>query len=181
MYLSNGELDPDYLMENELDEDEFIEASEKLSDRVYRKATEWEMAVKGERPVDEVDGIAREAAETAYVIDRVVSDFFDAYGELSDNQVEAVNAGRRAWSFVNESGTQLKYMGKDSEEMEEGDFVLVNGNNVEPFSTDFEQIETYTRPGEIIEQLSGPVRITSFEINPDADLDDIPEDDFIEF
>ena len=33
MHLSNGELDPDYLMENELDSEEFVEASEKLIDR----------------------------------------------------------------------------------------------------------------------------------------------------
>lgn len=178
MYLSNGELDPDYLMENELESDEFVEASEMLIDRAYRKATEWEMAVKSERPVDEVDDIAREAAETAYVLDRVVSDFFDAYGELSDEQVENVNMGRRAWTFVNEVGTQMQYLGKDKNEMEEGDFVLINGNNVEPFSTEFDQIETYTHPSEFIEGFSGPIRITSFEVDTDPDLDDIPEDGF---
>lgn len=132
------------------------------------------MAVKGERPVDEVDRIAREAAQTAYVLDRVTTDFFDAYGELSDSEIENVNLCRRAWRFVNEAGKQMKYMGKDRDEMGEGDFVLINGNNVEPFSTGFDSIETYTPPSEFIEEFSGSVRITSFEVDPDPDLDDVP-------
>lgn len=77
----------------------------------------------------------------------------------------------------------MQYMGKDTNEMEEVDFVLINGNNVEPFSTELDQIETYTPPSELIEEFSGPIRITSFEVDPDPDLDEVPDDgfDFIEF
>lgn len=181
MYLDNGDIDPDYLLENDLSNEEFVNASEKLVDRAYRKATEWSSAVRNEKSVEDVNRIAKEAAETAYILDRVVSDFFEAYGKLSDKQVEAVNAGRRAWSFVNEVGTQLKYAGKEAEEMEEGDFVLINGNNIDPFSEEFDQLDTYRSPHEYIEDLSGRVRISSFEVNKDADLDDVPEDDVIEF
>lgn len=75
----------------------------------------------------------------------------------------------------------MQYMGKDTNEMEEGDFVLINGNNVEPFSTEIDQIETYTPPSEFIQKFPGSIRITSFEVDPD--LDEVPDDgfDFIEF
>lgn len=176
MYLSNGDIDPDYLLEQELDNEEYKEASEKLVDRAYRKITEWRMSVRDERPIQEADELAREAAETAYLIDRVNSNFVDNYGNLSDGELEAVNESNRAWRFVNESGTQMQYEGKDSEQFETGDFVLVNGNNVDPFAEQFEELETYTEPSEFIEKFSGPIRITSFSVDPEASLDDIDRD-----
>lgn len=182
MYLSNGDLDPDYLLENDLEGEEFKEAQEKLVDRAYRKVTEWRTAVRSERPFEEADKLAKEAAETAYVIDRINSDFVDNYGSLGDAELETLNESNRAWRFVHESGTQMQYEGKNAEEMNTGDFVLVNGNNVDPFAEEFEELETYTPPSEYIEKLSGPIRISSFEVDPEASLDDLDDrDDFVEF
>lgn len=179
MYLEESELDTQYLLENDLDDEEFEEASINLIDNAYRKVTEWRMAVREERPVDEVDELAKDAARTAYVLDRLASDFFDAYGELGDRQVELVNKSRRAWRFVNESGTQMQYTGKDSEELNEGDFVLVNGNNVDPFTEEHDELDTYTPPEKYISKYSGPFRISSIEVDTEASLDDLPEDDII--
>ncbi len=179
MYLDNGELDTQYLLENDLTDDEFEEAAVRLIDNAYRKVTEWRMSVRSERPVDEVDQLAEEAGKTAYILDRVTSDFYDAYRNLGDRQLDLVNKGRRAWRFVNESGTQMQYTGKDPEELEEGDFVLVNGNNVDPFAEEHEELDTYTLPETYISKYSGPFRISSIEVDTEASLDDLPEDDII--
>lgn len=179
MYVGDEELDVQYLLENDLDNEEFEEAAVKLIDSAHRKVTEWRMSVRNERPVDEVDEIAREAAKTAYALDRVTSDFFDSYGELGDRQIDLVNRGRRAWRFVNESGTQMQYTGTNPEELEEGDFVLVNSNNVDPFSEEYENLDAYTLPEAFISEYSGSFHVSSIEIDTEASLDDLPEDDII--
>ncbi|WP_414837469.1 hypothetical protein ACK3SF_04325 [Candidatus Nanosalina sp. VS9-1] len=181
MYLGDDDIDADYVLEEDLDSEEYREASEKLVDAAYRNITEWRMAVRDQRDVEEVDSLARDAAKTAYVIDRMNAEFFDGYGKMSDAVMEAFNAGNRAWRFVNEAGTQMQYEMKDSEDIDEGEFVLRNGNNVEPLPEEHEGLELYTLPAEFIEQMSGPIRIDSISVDPEASLDDLPEDDFIEF
>jgi len=178
--MSAGEIDPEYLFDNDLEGEEFREAQTKLIDRAYRKVTEWRTAVRQERPVEEVNDLARESAKTAYTIDRLNSGYVDRYGKLTDPDVEIVNEARRAWRFVHESGTQMQYEGKNSEDFDEGDFVLINGNNVGLRPNEFDEMLTYKPPSNYIEELSGPIRISSFEVDPDASLDDINRDDFIE-
>lgn len=177
MYLSNGELDAEYLIEEDIDEEEFVEAGEKLLDRAYRKATEWEMAVKREASVDEADSLAEEAAEVAYVIDRMQTEYINenSFGNLSEEEREVVTEANRAWSFVNEVGTNMQYLGKEEEDIDEGAFTLVNGQRDEFETMDWSsQHDLYSAPSEYLDEMSLGLQFTSFEVNEDADLDELP-------
>lgn len=180
MYLSNGELDPEYLIEEELAEEEFIEAGEKLLDRAYRKATEWGMAVKREESLGETDSLAEEAAETAYVTDRMKAEYIkeNGFGSLSDEAREVLTETNRAWTFVNEAGTNMQYIGKEPEEISEGAFTLIDGQRDEFETTDWNSHdELYTAPSEYLDDMSLGFQFTSFEVNKDADLDNLPADE----
>jgi hypothetical protein len=178
-YLSNGGLDVDYLLEEDLGEEEFIEAEEKLIDRAYRDVTEWRMAVRSEQEVKEVNSLAEDAARTAYIIDRVQTEYLNenSIGNLSDDERETVTQGNRAWRFVNDSGTQMQYEGREPEDIEGGAFVLVNGNNASFESTDLEEeMELYRAPASYISEMSGPFEIRYIDVDEDADLEDLPGD-----
>jgi hypothetical protein len=179
MYLSNGGLDVDYLLEEDLGEEEFVEAEEKLIDRAYRDVTECRMAVRSEQEVEEVNSLAEDAARTAYIIDRVQTEYLkeNSVGNLSDDERETVTQGNRAWRFVNDSGTQMQYEGREPEDIEEGAFVLVNGNNTSFDSTDLEEeMELYRTPASYISEMSGPFEIRYIDVDEDAGLEDLPGD-----
>lgn len=173
MYNEEDELELQYLLENDLENDEFKEAAVGLLDRAHRKQDQWRRAVRREKPVDEVDQIAREMAEAAYVVEKMASNAFESYGDLGgDKQLEIVNLTRGAWRSIHETGTQMQYEGKDSDEMSKEDFVLINGNNVDYSSEEFEDLETYTPPSEYLEDFSkSSARFSSVVVDPRASIE----------
>lgn len=185
MYTAEGDIDADYLLQNELDAEEYRQASEVLVRRTYRKIESWERAVRSERGVEDVDSIARDAARSAYVLDKIGSDFFSNYGGMSDIQLEVFNAGNRAWRTVNEAGKQLRYEGRDPEEIEEGSFVLINGENTQgpkSGSGGESYVENYTLPSDYMNEFSERLKVGSIHISPTVkSREGLPEDDFSDF
>jgi len=173
----NEYLSREYPVDEEVEFEEFQEATEVLSEAAYRKSAEWEAAVRQERAVEEVDDIAREAAVIANQLDKISSSYANQtpINEMSDAEDEIHVESRRANTFIYNLGTQQKHL-MNPGEANTGDFTLVNG--APRFRPEPEEIEeTYTLPRDYISDLSPTdMWIDSMEIKDGEDLDRIDTD-----
>lgn len=170
-------LSREYPVNEEVEFEEFQEATEVLSEAAYRKSAEWEAAVRQERDVGEVDDIAREAAVIANQLDKVVSSYTHqvSYDEMNEDEEEIFTENTHANTFIYNLGTQQKHL-MNPGDAKSGDFALVNG--APRFRPEPEEIEeTYTLPRDFISELSPTdMWIDSVEIKDGEDLDRIDTD-----
>lgn len=145
-------------IENELTDEELLENINELTDTTYRQVTNWKAAIRNEEPVEEIEQIAEEAAKTVYTLDIVQSEWkkrnFDRE-HFTEYEMETIDQASDAYRFAKDAGTRREYLGKENsigyepDQMNYGDFCLINGNNVgfekQKHETEIETIENKIR------------------------------------
>ncbi len=195
--MSQDYIDSDYLLNGEPEDGELLEAVESLADTAYRNVTEWKDAVRSEDPVERIEKLGEEAAQTAYLLDRVQSEWAnrnrDRIGydrkardiDLPEHEKKIVQAGLDVYRFTNDAGTQMEFLGKENrigdslDEMNYGDFCLISGDRLETVDREY---------GGGIETINDKLRMMNpgvefdVEIEQDPDLDRLEEEsDVVEF
>lgn len=150
------DVDAEYLLDGDAEDEELLDAVEALADTAYRTVTEWKMAVRSEEPVDRIEELGEEAAQTAYLLDRVQSEWANrnqdriAYDgkmqdiDLPEHEKRVIQTGLDVYRFVKDAGTQMEFLGKENrvgdapDEMNYGDFCLLSGDNLSFDSADRE-------------------------------------------
>ncbi|PSH01155.1 MAG: hypothetical protein BRC26_04265 [Nanohaloarchaea archaeon QH_8_44_6] len=160
------EVDVDYLLNEDPDDQELLDAVESLADTTYRNVTEWKMAIRSEDSVDRIEGLGEKAAQAAYLLERIQSEWTNrnidriAYDgkkqktDLSEPEKKINQIGEEVLGFATDAGTQKEFLGKENrvgdspDEINYGDFCLISGDNVELESVEREydgRIETIER------------------------------------
>ena len=189
-----NEVDTDYLLNENSDDEELLDAVESLVDTTYRNVTEWKRAVRSEDSVERIEELGEEAARTAYLLDRVQSEWADRNQErisydrqaqeidLPEHEKKVVQAGQDVYRFAKDAGTQREFLGKENrvgdspDEMNYGDFCVISGNNVGFESVDREY-DGEIEPVEDKLDRMNPGMNFDVKINKDVDITELDEDE----
>lgn len=167
-------MNQEFNVNDEVTDETLLEASEVLTNAIYRKAAEWEQLVRQEKPVEQVDQVGEELAQIATQADKLIS----AYGprkvlnpdiETDPEIEEAFNEARQANTYTFHLGTEYSNT-LSSFEPENGDFVLINGKADQLYDVPVE--DTYTPVKEFLDKYSTTnIEITEVNIEQDVELE----------
>lgn len=187
-------MDRDYLLEEDPDDEELLDAVESLVDTTYRNVTEWKMAVRSEDSVGRIEELGEEAAQAAYLLDRVQSNWAnrnqDRIGydrrakeiDLPEHEKKVIQAGLDVYRFAKDAGTQREFLGKENrvgdspDEMNYGDFCLISGDNVGFESVDREYDGEIEPLEDKLDRMNPNVQF-DIEINKDVDITELEENE----
>lgn len=189
-------VDAEYLLKDDPEDEELLEAVESLADTAYRNVTEWKMAIRSENSVERIEELGEEAAQAAYLLERVQSEWANrnrgriAYDgkaqktDLSEREKKLNQVAEEVSRFALDAGTQREFLGKENRvgnspnEMNYGDFCLISGDNVggsvdRQYNGEIESVE------EKYKDMHSGIQF-DVEINEDADLSELEAGEDIE-
>ena len=155
------------LEQDDIDEDTYVEASAALIEEVHERSLDWQEKVQEEENPRDVRKAARSAAKAANALENLQMAYRTPRkgrnNNLNGTGVELMVKSNHALSFVNDVGTENFYDMKDSEEIKDGEFCVLDAAE-----------DDYVTPGEVLSEMPDSYTEDMVDLR-DVSVDDLPD------